>query len=378
MTSTLFPVGSFYPAQTGGPDNTVYWITKALKKEKDNPIIIATERGLQPEVKRNHWLDTEYGKVIYTKNRIHYFPLRLIFTAVNQIKSADVIHLAMIFYPASFLIAFINQLFYKKPVIWSVHGDLDLYMLKRSAWKKRPVLFLLQRFLKSNVVFHVTCDAEASYVKANFGQDAKMAMLPNYMEFPPRMELPKKNQLLYIGRIDKKKAIENLIEALKNSEVFLQSDYTLKIAGNNENSYGKMLKELVDKYDLKDRVEFLGHIEGEEKQRYLSESKFVVMPSHTENFGIVIMEGLIQGTPGIASTGTPWGVLESYKAGLWTDNDVPSLISNIDKAISMSPKSYDQMSKQALVLVQNEFNIYEKIKDWQSTYEAVKEGQMFS
>ena len=46
----------------------------------------------------------------------------------------------------------------------------------------------------------------------------------------------------------------------------------------------------------------------------------LVLPSHTENFGIVAAEALNQKTPVIASKHTPWGVLETKHAGFHIDN----------------------------------------------------------
>ncbi len=371
MKSTLFPVGSFYPAQTGGPDNTVYWITKALKKHNDNPIIVATERGIAKEVDRNKWINTNYGKVIYTKNLIHYFPLKLIWTALKETRNSDVIHLAMIFYPASFIIAFINHFFIGKPVIWSVHGDLDPYMLRRSAWKKQPVKFFINAFLKKHVLFHVTCDAEADYVADNFGKEAETIQVPNFMEFPELLDLEKENYLLYIGRIDPKKAIENLITALHKSKPFMESDFVLKIAGNHNNPYGQKLANQIVELGLENRIEFLGHVAGKEKQELLARAYFQIMPSHTENHGIVVMEAMIQGTPAVASTGTPWEVLETEKAGFWVDNDPQTLTNTLENIFGLSEEEYKGYCKRARKVANEEFNIYEKINVWRDAYEQV-------
>ena len=371
MTSTLHPVGSFYPAQTGGPDNTVYWITKALKTRNNNPIIVATERGVADSVDRNTWMNTEYGKVIYTRNLIHYFPLKLILTALRQIRHSDVIHLTMIFYPASFIMAFINKFFVGKPVVWSVRGDLDPYMLKRSAWKKRPVLWLIRNVLKKGVVFHATCDEEARYLKDNFGEDIKIVLIPNYMEFPEQVKVEKENSFLYLGRIHPKKAIENLIEALALSKRFKDSNYILKIAGDHNNPYGTDLQKLADKLNLANRVHFVGHVEGLKKQELLAEAKFSFMPSHTENFGIVAMEAMAQATPVVASKGTPWEILEEHEAGFWTENDPVSLSKIIDQIIGMDQSEYEKYVNNAKRLATEEFNIYEKINEWIKTYEQI-------
>ena len=83
----------------------------------------------------------------------------------------------------------------------------------------------------------------------------------------------------------------------------------LKIAGNDE-GYKLVLEELIKKYGLKSKVSFIGNVSGEEKELFLRKAKCLVMPSHTENFGIVAVEAMAQGTPVIASKNTPWEIIE--------------------------------------------------------------------
>ncbi|MEM6699589.1 MAG: glycosyltransferase family 4 protein, partial [Bacteroidota bacterium] len=367
----LFPTGSFFPAQTGGPDNTVYWITKALKQKGVTVEVVSSERGLSATIPRNEWLKKDYADVIYTTNLIHYFPFRLILAALSELKKVDVLHLSMIFYPASFLIAIVNALFYKKPVVWSIHGDLDPPMLNRSKWKKRPIQLLIKYWLKNKVIFHSTCDAETQYVKDTFGQNIQVVQLTNYMELPTPIKVKKENFFLYLGRIDPKKAIENLIEALHQSDLFIPSDFQLKIAGNHHNAYGKQLVELVKKLNLQHKVKFIGHISGDAKQRLLAGAHFLFMPSHTENFGIVVTEALAQGTPAVASKRTPWKILEDKSAGFWIENDIKSLGRCIDDILALHPKSYQEMCKNTRPLANEYFNIQNNIYKWQEVYETL-------
>lgn len=362
-------MGSFYPAQTGGPDNTVYWITKALTRLGHRPIISSTDRGQPHKTPRGKWLNTEYGEAIYTRNLVHYFPHQVILKALSRIKESDVLHLTMISYPAAFLMAILNSWFYGKPMVWSSRGDLDPPMLARSRRKKSFVLWLVNTFVSKNkVLFHSTCDAETEYIRANFGQRSRVVQIPNYMELPKALHLKKKNYLLFVGRIDPKKGIENLFEALARSREFSTSSTTLKVAGDHQNTYGSELVALTKKLGLENQVEFLGHQSGSDKEILLAEAKVLIMPSHTENFGIVALEALAQGTPAIASTGTPWASLVKYNAGYWVDNDVASLTNSIDKFLKIPPVELEEMGKNALTLATEGFDIHEKAKEWEAAY----------
>lgn len=367
----LFPAGSFYPAQTGGPDNTVYWITKALKRIGHQPIISSTDDGQPASTPINTWIDTEYGEAIYTHNAVHYLPIKVIQKALQRMGEVNIVHLTMITYPAAFITAILNSWFYKKPMVWSSRGDLDPPMLLRSAKKKRFVLWLINTFVDKQLVwFHSTCDAETTYIKKNFGQNSKVIQIPNYMELPERVEVPREKYLLYIGRIDPKKAVENLIAALSQSSLFRDSEFILKVVGDHENDYGRGLVKQVQREGLENKIQFLGHRSGKEKQEILAGAWFTVMPSHTENFGIVILEGLAQGTPGIASRGTPWELLEDRKAGYWIDNAPASIQTAIEKVLDLGSEEMEQLRSNALALAQNEFSIHANVNEWSDAYRS--------
>lgn len=367
----LFPTGSFYPAQTGGPDNTIYWITKALTQVGHQAVISTTDRGVAANVLRNKWLNTPYGEVIYSHDRIHYFPLCVVYNSLRKLKSADLVHLAMVTYPASWLIAILNSFFYGKPMIWSTHGDLDPPMLLRSRKKKALVIWLINKLVRKNLLtFHSTCNAETKYIRKNFGEEVRITQILNYMELPEPLDRESQRYLLYVGRIDPKKAIENLIAALAATPSFLGSDFVLKVVGDYDNAYGHRLIEQARAAKVDHKIEFLGHREGAEKEELLARAWFIIMPSHTENFGIVVMEALAQRTPAVASTGTPWEILPLRDAGFWTDNDLESLSAVVDKIIKLTPARMREMETNALELVRDEFSIKNNIGKWERAYET--------
>lgn len=369
----LYPIGSFYPSQSGGPNNTIYWITKALKENNVQPTIVSTNDGIESKhnLQLNTWYDKIYGKVIYNKTLIHYLPISTFITTLRQLRKNEIIHLTAIFYPLSWTTAIMNTLFFKKKIVWSPRGELDPQALVYSTWKKKPVLFFVKLFLKNKVTFHSTCDEETQYIKNHFGSDVSIIQIPNYLDLPELLKASKKKYILYLGRIHPKKAIENLIQAIKKSEKFQKENFKLKIVGNHHNKYGEELINLSKQLHLEEKVEFLGHIDGESKERILAEAYCLVMPSHTENFGNVAVEALAQKTPVIASKGTPWKILEDKNAGFWVDNSPESLETSIDKIMSLDLEEYEKLSKSAYDLAISEFDIKNKIVEWINFYQKL-------
>lgn len=368
----LFPINAaFYPAQ-GGPSNVVYWIAKALRKKNIVPTIIATNSEVEGKVAPDQWIETDYGRVIYHTSRFLLFPWRMMISTVTTIRHSHIVHLTSLFYPSSILFA-ITALWYCKPVLWAPHGELDRLALIYSTWKKKPILWFIQRFLAKNITFHSTCPAETQRVKTVLGQHIKVLEIPNFIELPiivvatPAVPL----YLLYIGRLHPKKAIGNLLTAIAISPKFKAEGLNLIIAGDYNNSYAEQLRQQVKCLGLQQKVQFIGPVDGEEKQKLYADAHFLVLPSHTENFGNVVVEALAQGTPVIASMGTPWAVLEEKQAGFWVDNKPMALAAALEKALHLSSEDYQQYRNRAMTLAHQSFDIHENVEQWITAYQTV-------
>ena len=335
--------------------------------------IVTTNTGAEKMVEPNHWLSTDYGNVIYHTTRSAQLPLRMIATAVRLVRHHDCIHLNSLFYPPSLIVATVAT-FLKKPIVWSCRGNLDEQALVFGTWKKRPVLWFIKKFLSGRrVTFHATSAEESEHIRKIIGPAARIVEIPNFLEMPALMPHSGENPpyLLYVGRIHPVKALDNLLSALALSRQFLDSDFVLKIVGDDDNAHGEQLKKQTDELGLQHKVQFLGHIESEAKQKLYANARFTVLPSHTENFGNVVIESLAQGTPVIASKGTPWEMLEVEKAGFWTSNSPEDLASSIDKALSLVPNIYRIYREKSISIARQHFDIEPNVEIWINTYKLL-------
>ena len=363
----LFPIGSIYPSQQGGPSNSVYWLAKGLVSKDIEITIVSTDVMLNNTIKRGIWLDLGYGNVIFHNSKVHSIPLKCILTANKELKKTDIIHLNSIFYPYSWIMGLL-ALWYQKKIVWSIRGELDEKALIYSTWKKKIHLFFFKILFAQKAIFHVTSEEEKKFTISILGKKAKVFDIPNYMILPKRIIAPKLPYFSYIGRIHPKKAIENLIEALSLSKMFLNSEFTFKIAGDINNGYGEQLQKQVYSLGLTRKVTFEGHLEGDLKEEFLAKSYFSFMPSHTENFGLVVIEALAQGTPVIASKGSPWQVLNELNIGYWVENDAKSLSQAINQILLLRQEEYKNMSKNAHEYVTQHFDIYHNVDKWIEVY----------
>ena len=97
----------------------------------------------------------------------------------------------------------------------------------------------------------------------------------------------------------------------------------------------------------------------------------MILPSHSENFGNVVVEALAQKTPVIASKGTPWEILEQHNAGFWVENSPLGLATAIDRLLDLDETTYQNMCNNALELVSAEFEVNRNIDKWINAYQKV-------
>jgi glycosyltransferase involved in cell wall biosynthesis len=109
-------------------------------------------------------------------------------------------------------------------------------------------------------------------------------------------------------------------------------------------------------------------VEGDDKQRLIADAFWTIMPSHTENFGVVVLESMAQNTPVIASKGSPWEVLEKEGLGFWVDNSPEELARVLDEVFRLTPAEYERYRSQARGFVNDNFDIGRNIQKWSEAY----------
>ncbi|GAB2596278.1 glycosyltransferase [Spirosoma areae] len=361
----------FYPAQMGGPSNTIYWQATALAQAGHEVTVVATSRDLPPAIPTDCWQTLDCGRVIYTQNPHFYLPIKHIWYGWQAIRKADVIHVHSLFYPASIIWVLLCRLA-GKPVVWSPQGELSAVALRIRPRLKRLLIRAFQ-LSTPTVWFHSTCPAETNQIRQHFGADAQVCTIPTMMVLPIRAEqIVAPPYLLFVGRLHPIKAIDNLLIALAASSVFRESRYSLLIAGPEmDKTYKQTLDKLTQALDIDHKVSFFGNVQGNRKQRLYANATLTILPSHSESFGNIVIESLAQGTPVVASTNTPWQVLETERAGSWVSNDPDSLRQAIDLFLTMLPSAYMGYRTRALRLAQTNYDIFKHTDRWEGFYERV-------
>jgi glycosyltransferase involved in cell wall biosynthesis len=156
-------------------------------------------------------------------------------------------------------------------------------------------------------------------------------------------------RLLSLGRLDPIKGLENLIVALRHLRA---PRFSLRIFGSGDPGYQTSLENLAAEHGVREKISFLGAASEEVKRSAFLSSDICVVPSFSENFGMVIAESLAYGTPVVASTGTPWQIVQTANIGRWVSNDPATLASAID---SLRTEDLASMGKRAREVMRSEY-----------------------
>jgi glycosyltransferase involved in cell wall biosynthesis len=127
---------------------------------------------------------------------------------------------------------------------------------------------------------------------------------------------------LWLGRLAREKGIDIIFQAWPLI-IKKNPNARLVIAGNIDHpELHRSLVELCHTLQIHNNVEFLGYTSGLAKAKLIAQARCLLLPSHFESFGNVVVEALASHTPVIASTGTPWEILRQYPdAGRWLSRD---------------------------------------------------------
>jgi glycosyltransferase involved in cell wall biosynthesis len=120
--------------------------------------------------------------------------------------------------------------------------------------------------------------------------------------------LDKTRIILFLGRIHEKKGCDLLIRSFRDLQS-MGHRYHLVIAGPDESGLEEKLRDLAAELGIADMITWTGLVKGSDKWSLLRCADVLVLPSHQENFGLVVSEALACGVP----------VLLTYKVGVWPE-----------------------------------------------------------
>jgi glycosyltransferase involved in cell wall biosynthesis len=175
-----------------------------------------------------------------------------------------------------------------------------------------------------------------------------------YRQYP---EYRGKRYLLFLSRIHPKKGCDLLIEAF--ARVTAQfPDLYLVMAGPDQIGWSEDLQRQARSLGIGNRVLWPGMLTGEIKWGAYHAAEAFILPSHSENFGIVVAEALACGCPVIITNQVNiWREINAARAGLVCADEADSLQHTLIQFMVLSPEERQEMSQNARHCFQTRFDI---------------------
>ena len=275
-------------------------------------------------------------------------------------------------------------------------GMLEPWSLQQKRLKKRIARWLYQdRDLKCAAALHATAESEAEQFR-KLGFKNPIIVSPNGVNVPsnPQFPVPRSpfpiavRRVLFVSRMHPKKGVLELVEAWDklssvSSVCSVVKDWCCELVytvnGDFEREYEKKVKARVKELGLEDQFIFTGALNDDDKWEAYARADLFVLPTYSENFGIVVAEALWAGVPVITTKGTPWQELETWKCGKWIDlpeegsnpSDWPMLVSSLDSIMLMSDDERREMGKHGRKLVEEKYTWDAVVKAMVKGYEAI-------
>lgn len=357
----------------GGPSKAVLEMVKALR-DKGIEAEIATTNDNGPNLLDVPLkLRTEYKQVpIYFFPRFspHVHPIRefafsseLTTWLWQKIRDYDLLHIHAIFsYPSTVAMAIARQ----QRVSYVVRplGQLCEWSLQQSALKKQIYLNLIE---KANIngaeILHLTSKQEQQEL-SRLNLSAPNFILPHGISIPPtisnarirlreHLKLPSDEPIiLFLSRLHPKKGLDYLIPALGK---LTHHRFTFVIAGSGSPDYEADVKSLVASHGIDNRTYIAGFVEGEFKSLLMQGADLFALTSHSENFGVAVLEALGAGLPALVTPGVALADLVREKnLGYVTELDVKEITSVLQQVLE-HPQEIKEISKRARQLISKHY-----------------------
>ncbi len=307
--------------------------------------------------------------------RVVYAPrLRSFIGQVCEDRQIEILHDHGIWLPANH--AAIDAARTKRiPLVVSPHGMLEPWALAYRVWKKKIAWRLYERRdLASVRLFCATSPQEAMSIrKCGFQQPIAVVPIGVSLPEPPLggVKGPNRRTALFLSRIHPVKGLLTLVEAWKTVR---PPGWRVVVAGPDEGGHRKTVEKAVATAGLGDVFEFVGPVKDEAKGRLYREADLFILPTMSENFGLVVAEALAYRVPVITTTGAPWRGLLDHSCGWWVQPEAAQLASAIREATELSSVEREAMGARGRTWMEQEFSWPSVAKRMLSVYEWILNG----
>lgn len=166
-----------------------------------------------------------------------------------------------------------------------------------------------------------------------------------------------KRIILFLSRIHEKKGCDLLLAAF--AEVAkIDQRLQLVMAGPDQTGWSAKLHNQAEELGIAERISWPGMLQGDDKWGAFYAAEVFCLPSHQENFGIVVAEALACGKPVLISNKVNiWREIETDIAGFIDEDTVDGTVRNLNRWLALDVVAYSEMSERARQCFESRFQI---------------------
>ncbi|MFA5411630.1 MAG: glycosyltransferase [Candidatus Omnitrophota bacterium] len=283
---------------------------------------------------------------------------------LRGISGYDLLHVHGIFsYTCS--MAMLMARLKKVPYLVRPNGMLCAWSLKQGRLKKQIYLDLFERAnLDRAGALEFTSSQEHEEARVlnlrpqsfilPYGLTPSMPLADAPLRLKQFLKIPGNEPvILFMSRLHHKKGLEYLIPALGRLK---ERPFRFIIAGSGSKKYEAKIKRLLEKEGIYSRTHILGYVQGEAKQLLLQGADLFALTSHSESFGLAVLEALAAGLPVLLTPGVPLAsLIKKEGLGFVAEMEVGEIADTIKRCLD-NPQGLKEMGGRGREVVRREYN----------------------
>ena len=252
------------------------------------------------------------------------------------------------------------------PYLITVHGsDVPGYNPDRFSLAHKMIK-PVWRYVIGGCKTSVTPSSYLESLLKNSAANARTDIIPNGWTIPRERSSLKRNRILMVSRMFKRKGVDILIDAVAS----IDSKWELVIAGD-----GPYLQTAIERAQKKKiSATFLGHVNKKDLPELYRSAKIFAFPSIRENFPVVLLEAMAEGCAIVTTKGSGCSEVVGDAALLVQPGNLIELRSAITRLIDnetlmedLGRRSYKQSLKFSWTTIAKRYeSLYHRILDPQS------------
>jgi glycosyltransferase involved in cell wall biosynthesis len=272
-------------------------------------------------------------------------------------KRNPVVHFHGVWYP-QYLPCFLLVLYTKTQFIVSPHGSFEHGALKQKFLKKFLARKLyLNRILSKSAAFWACSEKESASLSREFPK-VQVDIVSIGIDMPDmtvsgnRVQIDQRKIMLVISRLNPGKGLLNLVNAWN---LIQDESWRIIIAGPDENNYQQKIEHEIARLNLTRFFSFPGYVDSQQRDALYRSAAIFVLPSLSENFGIVVAEAMSYGLPVLTTNETPWSYVRIERGCLCVDTDPNSISKGLRSLINLTDDEKDAASNAAQLFIRENF-----------------------